>query len=402
MRKQTLINALLYAVERDNRIGRTKLLKFIFLVDLIYYNQRGTTLCGTTYIRMPQGPAEAAAFQLTSVSSAYFDVMTPTKRAHPGRRTAGSRSRGKASESYGYHPRMQADLSLFTPYERLLLSTVLQWVRARRADRISDITHQFRLWKEFSDGEEIPLEHFRLRSDEIAYLERSGLHADGFERTFCTSILPLSTKVAGAVHALDTERIATGYILDDTEASRSVYSPVCTFCIHLTSGPDRTCEAFPGGIPEEIWEGRNTVRSPLNAEWIAAVEEVLDGLIAAYPLPALEVFYDAYLAWDDAYRLALRRNPSRAPTLATEGCNALCFVSHVVATGMIPIVYTEEQLQEFCDTMEQRFNVERENLGRDHQPSLPPDSDGDVSALVDMAMRISRDLACGASPAGKR
>jgi len=74
MQKRKLINALLYAVEHDGRIGRTKLLKFIFFVDLIYYNQRGTTLCGTAYIRMPKGPAEATAFQLTSESNAYFDV----------------------------------------------------------------------------------------------------------------------------------------------------------------------------------------------------------------------------------------------------------------------------------------------------------------------------------------
>lgn len=341
MRKQKLINALLYAVEHDNRIGRTKLLKFIFFADLIYYNQRGATLCGTTYIRMPNGPAEAAAFQLTSESSAYFDVTAPAKKGHLGRWGTGGRSRSRGYESYGYRPRSQADLSLFTPYERLLLWTVLQWMKPRRADRISDITHQFRLWKEFSDGEEIPLEHFQLDPGELAYLEGCGLHADGFERTFCTSILPLSTEVAGALH-------------------------------------------------------------PLNPERIAAVEKVLDGFIAEYPLPALEVFYDAYLAWDDAYRLALRHDPVHAPALATEGCDALCFVSHVIATNMVPIVYEGERLQAFCDTMEQRFNVERENLARDHSPSLPPDSDGEVSALVDMAMRISRDLACGASPAGRR
>jgi hypothetical protein len=89
MHKQKLINALLYAVERDGHIGRTKLLKFIFFVDLIYYNLRETTLCGTTYIRMPKGPAEATAFQLTSESNAYFDVKAPTANAHTGRRRAG-------------------------------------------------------------------------------------------------------------------------------------------------------------------------------------------------------------------------------------------------------------------------------------------------------------------------
>jgi len=108
------------------------------------------------------------------------------------------------------------------------------------------------------------------------------------------------------------------------------------------------------------------------------------------------------LAWDDAYRSTLRHNPSHAPALATEGCDALCFVSHIVATDMIPGVYREEQLQEFCDTAERRFNAERDAITRDNPPSLTPDSDGEVSALVDMAMRISRDLACSESRAGRR
>lgn len=341
MRKQKLINALLYAVECDSRIGRTKLLKFIFFVDLIYYNQREATLCGTTYIRMPKGPAEATAFQLTSESNTYFDVKAPATNAYAGRRVPGSSSRRNTYESYGYRPKSKADLTIFTPYERVLLWSVLQWMKFKKADLISDITHYFRLWKEFSDGEDIPLEYFQLNRRERMYLEQSGLHADGFERTFCTGILPLSTEIASALH-------------------------------------------------------------PLKAERIAAVEEVLDSFIAVYPLPALEVFYDAYLAWDDAYRSTLRHNPSHAPALATEGCDALCFVSHVVATHMIPAVCREEELQEFCDTAERRFNNERDAIIRNTPPSLPPDSDGEVSALVDMAMHISRDLACSESPAGRR
>jgi len=334
MQKQKLINALLYAVEHDNRIGRTKLLKFIFFVDLIYFNQRGMTLCGATYIRMPKGPAEATAFQLTSESNAYLDVTAPATGARMGRRAPVGFPRRKPYAPYRYQPRVKADLTVFTPYERVLLRSVLQWMRSQRTDRISDITHQFRLWKEFSDGEEIPLERFRLSPGELAHLGCSGLHADGFERTVCTGVLPLSSEVADALH-------------------------------------------------------------PLKAERIAAVEETLDGFIAAYPLPALDIFYDAYLACDDAYRSTLRHNPVDAPALAIEGCDALCFVSNIVATGMIPDAYGTGQLQEFCNTMERRFNARREAIIRDIPPLQEPD--GDVRTLVDMAMRISRDLACSGS-----
>lgn len=341
MRKQKLINALLYAVENNHLIGRTKLLKFIFFTDLIYYNQRGTTLCGTTYIRMPRGPAEAAAFQLTSESNAYFEVKAPILKVHKGKRMSGGRSRRKIYESYEYHPRTKADLSVFTPYEQVLLWSVLQWMKFEKTDRISDISHHFRLWKEFSDGEEIPLEHFQLGKREMAYLQKCGLHADGFERMFCTSILPVSREIADAVHPLNTERVA-------------------------------------------------------------AVEGVLDDFIAKYLLPAFENFYDAYLAWDDAYRSILHSDPVQAPTLAAEGCDALCFVSHIIATKMVPVIFEEERLQKFCDKMEQRFNTVRENIARDHQPPHPPDSDDEISTLVDMTMHISRGFACGESPAGRR
>jgi hypothetical protein len=39
-------------------------------------------------------------------------------------------------------------------------------------------------------------------------------------------------------------------------------SPVCRFCKHLFGTLVRTCEAFPRGIPDEIWTGRNDHRSP--------------------------------------------------------------------------------------------------------------------------------------------
>src|SRR5262249_18774189 len=39
-------------------------------------------------------------------------------------------------------------------------------------------------------------------------------------------------------------------------------SPVCRYCKHQFSPLARTCEAFPRGIPDEIWDGRDDHRAP--------------------------------------------------------------------------------------------------------------------------------------------
>ncbi len=51
------------------------------------------------------------------------------------------------------------------------------------------------------------------------------------------------------------------YILDDSEVHKTIYSPVCTFCVHLINGLDRECEAFKK-IPDDIWEGEKRHTEP--------------------------------------------------------------------------------------------------------------------------------------------
>ncbi len=58
-------------------------------------------------------------------------------------------------------------------------------------------------------------------------------------------------------------------LIDDRTDSEIIYSPVCTFCKHLRSPKLRangtshnTCDAFPDGIPDEIWKGENDHRKP--------------------------------------------------------------------------------------------------------------------------------------------
>jgi hypothetical protein len=52
----------------------------------------------------------------------------------------------------------------------------------------------------------------------------------------------------------------------DKNSDWPIFSPVCTYCRHLTgSVPSRrqaVCAAFPRGIPEGIWLGRNKHQKP--------------------------------------------------------------------------------------------------------------------------------------------
>jgi len=49
----------------------------------------------------------------------------------------------------------------------------------------------------------------------------------------------------------------------DRDHDLSFYSEICSFCVHVfRKGLNRTCRAFPDGIPREIWLGGNDHREP--------------------------------------------------------------------------------------------------------------------------------------------
>jgi hypothetical protein len=65
--------------------------------------------------------------------------------------------------------------------------------------------------------------------------------------------------------------------LDDRELDTRSISPTCTTCKHLNMDrySDHVCDAFPNGIPDEIWRGGNDHKKPYPGDHGIRFESVL-------------------------------------------------------------------------------------------------------------------------------
>lgn len=157
MKTEKQLNALIYAIEKYPRIGRTKLMKFVFFVDLFRFNQTGETLLEDEYIRLPNGPVPDIGFSYTDNSNAYLKVTQ--EQVDPERCL------------YRYTPRKRSDMSLFTDDDIKLFDIVIETLKRYNTIPISDLTHKFRLWKEARNSDIITKEKLRLDDYEYDELE---------------------------------------------------------------------------------------------------------------------------------------------------------------------------------------------------------------------------------------
>ncbi|KQC10161.1 MAG: hypothetical protein APR55_09525 [Methanolinea sp. SDB] len=164
MKRNKQVNAILYAIEEYPGIGRTKLMKFVFFVDLIIFNRRGETLLEDEYIRMPFGPVPPVAYALTSCSNEYIQVT----RRYPSPRVV----------HYRFKPLQHADRGLFTGEEKGIFQEVLEVLRKNSATAVSALSHRYRLWREVGTGYTIPPDLFQLCEDDLEGTESGPFMAD--------------------------------------------------------------------------------------------------------------------------------------------------------------------------------------------------------------------------------
>lgn len=53
---------------------------------------------------------------------------------------------------------------------------------------------------------------------------------------------------------------------EEEDVDISTFSLVCSLCVHLVDEDARLCEAFPRGIPTEIWHNENDHREPFDGD----------------------------------------------------------------------------------------------------------------------------------------
>jgi len=155
MKTTKQINALLYAIEEYPEIGRTKLMKFVFFVDLVMYNRKGETLLQDEYIRMPHGPVPPIAYTLTACSNEFFTVSQVQIYQNDRYR------------EYRFTSLKKADMSLFDNEQKIIFDKVLELLKKNTAVAISTLTHQLDLWKIVGNGYKIPLDLFKLEEREL-------------------------------------------------------------------------------------------------------------------------------------------------------------------------------------------------------------------------------------------
>lgn len=157
MKTDKQINALLYAIEQYPKIGRTKLMKFVFLVDLFTYNNRGETLLEDGYKRLANGPVPSFGFARTDSSNDLFHVVK--EPCDPERII------------YQFSPQKRSDVSEFSDKEIQLFDTIIRSLKSHKTEEISDLTHRFNLWKKADNNAMIPLEDLKLDDYEYDDLE---------------------------------------------------------------------------------------------------------------------------------------------------------------------------------------------------------------------------------------
>lgn len=162
------LQAMIYAIQQYPEINRTKLMKYIFFIDLFTYNKTGETLLEDCYLRLPNGPVPKFGFEYTKPMDA--------DRVEKNEFTMVRVRNTKYPDYYHYQFKLKsgivADTTFFKEGEKDLLNLTLETVMSRKTTDLSQLTHTYPLWKNYDDGTNIDLKDFKLDDEREDELER--------------------------------------------------------------------------------------------------------------------------------------------------------------------------------------------------------------------------------------
>lgn len=131
------------------KFGATKLNKILFFSDFIAYAKLGKSITGEKYQKLPQGPAPKYLVPVRDEMNSK-DIICFQRETFSGKQ-------------HRIAPLRSPKLEKFTPAQISIIDQVIDALKDKDADEVSELSHDFIGWKIVKDGEEIPYETVFLR-----------------------------------------------------------------------------------------------------------------------------------------------------------------------------------------------------------------------------------------------
>jgi hypothetical protein len=148
-------------IRDDPTGGATKINKILYFAEFAHVRSKGEPITGVVYQKLPRGPAprrlRPIRDQLIRDGAAKLQVDEYFGR-----------------ELHRIVPLRQPDMSGFSDSERRSVDEVIEALRGKTADEVSELSHKDMAWQLVEDGEDIPFP--------TAYLVREPVVTDASRR----------------------------------------------------------------------------------------------------------------------------------------------------------------------------------------------------------------------------
>ena len=176
-------NLLVYLLEENAYIGRTRLVKSPYVADLVHYNLCDEFITGDSYLIKRYGPMGLVSKRLTETKNPYFEIRSPSNDGVPELRL--------------FSPKLHSAMNNVSPSEKMALDASWRWTKTYgRVEELSTYLHTFKMWDKNRLNSPIPISRneFSLESREIQKLEEGGILITSFGKYCCDAAKYLPKK----------------------------------------------------------------------------------------------------------------------------------------------------------------------------------------------------------------